>query len=156
MKDAKGHGSNPRGGGGTNEFDGKPLVPGYTSRGAQLLQATMRKSGGEPIVGVPAHSDGVEQVGKSPLTGMTQAKWDSMSPAQRDAMRDNGLLNPQLKGLEGHRVEAVRNSGETTRFIVGKSTGWTPVHLEIKRQNSSGGFQADSSYKSVRSLGKVR
>ena len=48
-------------------------------------------------------------------------------------------LVPQLSGLEGKRVEVVEQNGETRRFIVGKSTGWMPCHLEIKTRRSSGG-----------------
>jgi len=47
-------------------------------------------------------------------------------------------LTPALIGLEGKRVEVERN-GERSRFIVGKSGGWAPVHLEIARRNSLGG-----------------
>ena len=90
------------------------------------------------------------------LAGMTQSKWSGMSQAERERARDNSALTPQLKGLEGHRVEATTGSGETRRFIVGKSTGWAPIHLEIKKSNSFGGGTASKSYASVRSLGKVR
>ena len=48
-------------------------------------------------------------------------------------------LEPQLRGLEGKRVEVETASGETRRFIAGKSTGWLPCHLEIKTRRSSGG-----------------
>jgi hypothetical protein len=48
-------------------------------------------------------------------------------------------LVPQLIGLEGKRVELIYPNGEKTRFIVGKSTGWIPIHLEIKTKRSSGG-----------------
>lgn len=65
-------------------------------------------------------------------------------------------LSPQLTGLEGHRVEAVTHYGETRRFIVGKSTGWMPCHLEILTRRSSGGGAAEMEYKSVRDLGRVR
>jgi hypothetical protein len=47
-------------------------------------------------------------------------------------------LEPRLIGLEGHRVE-VNGSHGKRRFIVGKSTGCIPCHLEIKRSNSMGG-----------------
>jgi hypothetical protein len=57
-KDAGGHGSEARGGGGA------PVVPGYTSKGAQLLQGVMARSNNPPIVGIPAHGTGVDQVGK--------------------------------------------------------------------------------------------
>lgn len=65
-------------------------------------------------------------------------------------------LSPQLMGLEGHRVEVETVYGETRRFIVGKSTGWMPCHLEIKRTDSTGGMGAEREYESVRDLGRVR
>jgi hypothetical protein len=65
-------------------------------------------------------------------------------------------LSPQLIGLEGWRVEVVTTYGETRRFIVGKSTGWMPIHLEIARRDSSGGGGAERQYKSVRALYKSR
>src|SRR5690606_5751737 len=48
-------------------------------------------------------------------------------------------LTPQLIGLEGKRVEVGDRHGERRRFIVGKSTGWLPCHLEIPRRNATGG-----------------
>lgn len=48
-------------------------------------------------------------------------------------------LTPQLIGLEDKRVELTYPTGEKTRFIVGKSTGWIPIHLEIKTKRSNGG-----------------
>ena len=59
-------------------------------------------------------------------------------------------LTPQLRGLEGRRVEVVDNDGEKRRFWVGKSTGFIPIHLEIKTILSLGGGPADQSYRSVR------
>lgn len=62
-------------------------------------------------------------------------------------------LTPQLNGLEGQRVEVVDNDGNTRRFIVGKSIGWMPCHLEIARRNSSGGCGVyGTPFKSVRVL----
>ena len=52
--------------------------------------------------------------------------------------RSSSELNPKLIGLEGKRIEAILY-GEKTRFIVGKSTGWIPCHLEIKTTRSMGG-----------------
>ena len=83
------------------------------------------------------------------LAGMTWDRWQLLTPAQRDALRDNSALTPQLKGLEGHRVEVIDNYGERRRFWVRVSTGWQPIHLEVKQLNSSGGTQADKSYQSV-------
>lgn len=48
-------------------------------------------------------------------------------------------LTPALIGLEGRRVEVTEPGEPPRRFIVGKSTGWTPVHLEISRRDSHGG-----------------
>ena len=59
-------------------------------------------------------------------------------------------LTPQLIGLEGKRVEVVDMDGQTRRFIVGKSTGWMPCHLEIARRDSTGGGAASGPFKSVR------
>ena len=87
----------------------------------------------------------------------------------RETMRQGGALNletgkrcnadltPQLTGLEGNRVEVVDRYGETRRFYVGKSTGWFPVHLEIKRCDSSGGCAVTGTlFESVRIVRIVR
>lgn len=86
------------------------------------------------------------------IKGMTQAKWDSLSPSERESIRDNSALSPQLIGLEGWRVEVVTEYGQTRRFIVGKSTGWKPCHLEISRRNAFGGHPALKHYVSVKRL----
>jgi len=54
-------------------------------------------------------------------------------------VRCNAELLPVLSGLEGWRVEVTEPDGERRRFIVGKSTGWMPCHLEIARRDSTGG-----------------
>lgn len=51
-------------------------------------------------------------------------------------------LSPALIGLEGRRVEVTAPNGERSRFIVGKSSGWLPVHLAIARRNCHGGAAA--------------
>lgn len=72
--------------------------------------------------------------------------------------RSMAELTPQLVGMEGWRVEVMRMNGEQARFIVGKSTGPIPCHLEVKRVDSMGGDPADKEYRSVRaaSEGKIR
>jgi hypothetical protein len=50
------------------------------------------------------------------------------------------LLDTALMGLEGKRVEIVDKYGDHRRFYVGKSTGWLPIHLEIKTRRSTGGM----------------
>lgn len=70
-----------------------------------------------------------------PLHGMTQAKWDAMTPAQRDAARDTSGLHPKLIGLEGKRVVVGpwRGEGRRSKFIVGRTTGWRPAHLAMRK-----------------------
>jgi hypothetical protein len=71
--------------------------------------------------------------------------------------RSEAELNPQLKGLEGYRVEVTDKYNETRRFIVGKSTGWMPCHLELENVNSSGGLATyGDPFKSVKAIKKVR
>lgn len=91
------------------------------------------------------------------LEGMTQEKWDCLSPTRRDELRDNSNLTDQLCGLEGWRVEVLDEAGANKRrFYVGKSTGWRPCHLEIARSNSHGGNPASKAYFAVRRLEKRR
>lgn len=72
-------------------------------------------------------------------------------------MKDQILddLSYQLTGLEGWRIEVETFYGEVRRFIVGRSTGWKPVHLEIKTRRSFGGGAAEKVYKSIKKLYKV-
>jgi hypothetical protein len=184
MKDAKGHGSEKRGGASAvtaSAYGGKPTWHGITSSGQKVTNQAGNKisyaspeaavagahltdqqaaaalaQGGAKSAPVPIH-DGAAGRSDQPLAGMTQGKWDAMNPAQKNAVRDNGSLSPQLKGLEGHRVQVTDTPGSASRnFIVGKSTGWVPAHLEVKTSRSFGGGVANKSYASVRSLGKVR
>lgn len=75
----------------------------------------------------------------------------AMSEGARSGRRSTAVLTPQLIGLEGKRVEVVDKHGERRRFIVGKSTGWMPAHLEISRRGSSGGPAVmGAPFKSVR------
>jgi hypothetical protein len=69
-------------------------------------------------------------------------------------MKDLSDLTPQLLGLEGWRIEATID-GETRRFIVGRSTGVKPVHLEVKTRRSLGGQPAEKRYNVITILEKV-
>lgn len=70
---------------------------------------------------------------------------------KRTKRRCDAELTPQLIGHEGKRVEVVDKYGDTRRFIVGKSCGWCPCHLEIARRNSTGGGAVTGApFKSVR------
>ena len=92
------------------------------------------------------------------LEGMTQTKWSTLSPAQRDAIRDNSGLNRQLIGLEGWRVEVQSIGGSVYRFQVGKSTGWRPRHLSLHNSRSHGGVPISERtvYDRVTPIRKVR
>lgn len=57
---------------------------------------------------------------------------------RRTGERCTAELTPALIGLEGRRVEVSGPDG-SRRFWVGKSTGWSPCHLEIARRDSTGG-----------------
>lgn len=98
---------------------------------------------------------------KAPATGTREA-WDTMQvlsdalEAHHEATGEKAVydLTPDLLGLEGHRVEVVDEEGDAPRrFIVGRSTGWAPIHLEIKTTRSMGGGGARREYHSVRDLG---
>ncbi len=66
-------------------------------------------------------------------------------------IRCNVELIPELVGKEGQRVEVTDCYDEKRRFIVRKSTGWMPVHLEIKTKRSTGGHAVmGTPYKNVK------
>jgi hypothetical protein len=67
------------------------------------------------------------------------AYWRDANKQQRLALQDLSGLHAPFIGLEGCRVEVSERSGYKRRFIIGRSTGWKPCHLEIARRNSSGG-----------------
>jgi len=80
---------------------------------------------------------------------MDAMSWDKLSQAEKIKVRDLSDLSSQLIGLEGWRVEVVIDYGETRRFIVGRSTGWKPCHIEINNRRSLGGPGAEKKYVSV-------
>lgn len=67
------------------------------------------------------------------------ATLDARAEYEATGRHSEAELTPQLIGLEGKRVEVVDKHGKRRRFIVGKTTGWIPCHLEIARRNSAGG-----------------
>lgn len=91
--------------------------------------------------------DGIPEQGEAG----TLAGYDSYMAAmdagrayhERTGQRCNADLLPLLTGREGERVVIMDPDGqEVSRFWVGKSTGWMPSHLEIKRSDSHGGAPA--------------
>lgn len=74
--------------------------------------------------------------------------------SSKSGKRCPALLDTALMGLEGKRVEVVDKHGDRRRFIVGKSTGWLPIHLEIKTRRSTGGMGTyGQPFQSVRVVG---
>ncbi len=57
----------------------------------------------------------------------------------------NSELYAPFIGNEGRRVEVQYTNGEKERFYVGKSTGFIPCHLIIKKINSRGGVAVTGS-----------
>lgn len=97
----------------------------------------------------------------APATGTREA-WDAMCVFEQALKRQYEQtgekaicdLSMDLIGLEGHRVEVIDDvHSEPRRFIVGRSTGWIPVHLEIKTTRSMGGEPARREYLHVTDLG---
>ena len=96
------------------------------------------------IVGVLAWM-GFERIAKAPMgTPEHYEEYRRVMSEGAEYSRANGVrcllyLTKTLIGLEGKRVEVTTPDGEKSRFYVGKSTGWIPCHLAIKRRDSSGG-----------------
>ena len=88
---------------------------------------------------------------------MTQTKWDSLTPAQRDAARDTSKLHPALVPLKGYRVEGTY-CGKRQRFIVGQSTGWVPCTLGMRstRANGSSDVLTAENFTLTRVIERVR
>lgn len=88
------------------------------------------------------------------------AQYDRIMTAGAEFCRVNGVrcpvrLTDELIGLEGARVEVVDRWDDKRRFYVGRSTGWLPIHLEVKRRDSSGGDGVSGApFKSVRVIRK--
>jgi hypothetical protein len=71
--------------------------------------------------------------------------------------RSESELTEQLKGLEGWRVAVVDRWNQSRKFIVGRSTGFIPCHLELARRDSSGGpAVVGAPFKSLRKIERVR
>ena len=87
---------------------------------------------------------------------MNPQRWDSMTPVEREDFVDESKLDERFTPyyLSGERVEVIEEDGRKKRFYVGKSTGWKPIYLEIKRKDSSGGEGILSSWvTSIRGVG---
>ena len=60
-------------------------------------------------------------------------------------------------GFEDYTGYGYHTNGKKARFYVGKSTGWTPIYLQILRSNSSGGTGIlSAAVKNVHGIGVYR
>ena len=114
-----------------------PYGPGYSCYGFDVVE--------RHIVGIRAWlgSEALPDDGNAVGTPGRFAYYQSLASqgaahAKATGTRCEADLTPELKGLEGRRVEVADSDGKR-RFWVGKSTGWRPCHVEISRKNSTGG-----------------
>lgn len=118
-----------------------PCGSGYTCLGFDVLMtrynavAAWLRSNGLLADNLPPQARGSMRA----YTGYRMLMDRAAAYCQRNNLRCPTGLTPQLIGLEGKRVEVTDCDGERRRFLVGKSTGWQPCHLEIARRNCSGG-----------------
>lgn len=66
-------------------------------------------------------------------------------------------LTPELIGLEYQRVEVVDRYGGARAFVVGRSTGFIPVHLELPSRRARGGVSVwGAPFRAVRRVSSRR
>lgn len=70
------------------------------------------------------------------------AMMEGLTHSTNTGTRCQAELTPELLPYEGKRVEVTYPDGDRARFIVGKSGGWLPCHIEIARRDSTGGGAA--------------
>ena len=108
-----------------------PSGNGYTCLGFEVCQRRTNHLALE--LGLPA----VLEIGTEQAYNTYQ---EYLSKASETGKRFDFDLHPKLTSLEGCRVEVKSEWDEKPRrFIVGKSTGFIPIHLEIKTKRSLGG-----------------
>lgn len=135
--------------------DGVYIVPeggGYSTLGFDVCIDRIDRYAIELMVDEPKVQRGTMQA-YNVMRGLAEAL---RLRYERTGERSVAELSPQLVGLEGWRVAVERENGELDRFVVGKSTGWMPCHLELRTRISSGGVAADRSYKLVSPIERVK
>lgn len=120
---------------------GTGKTAGYTSLGFDVAEKWLAGVlSWMPAQKRPVVCDGETEIGTAGRYAFFERVMDAGEKyASESGTRCPANLIPQLIGLEGKRVEVTTPDGDKTRFYVGKSTGWLPIHLERKRVNSSGG-----------------
>ena len=116
-----------------------PTGYGYSCLGFEVCQTRANKLalelGSEPWNGSLNNKRHLARLYRRYLKLVEQARQRHLATG----WRSQSELTPELIGYERKRIEAVNCWGEKVRFIVGKSTGFIPCHLEIKQRRSTGG-----------------
>lgn len=121
---------------------------GYDSlnRQAQGVLSWLKEQGRTAELLLGAHKVDVKSLSIPERVGTKKhfAACDAILNAGAQFSRDSGIrcfaeLHPQLMGKEGKRVKIIDAAGNPRSFIVGRSSGWLPTHLEVSRRDSSGG-----------------
>ena len=91
-----------------------------------------------------------------PLSNMTPEAWAEMPVWRQILMADYRDLTPALAGLEGEVVNCwPRQVGGSIRvFMVGRTEGWKPRHLELDPGTGAVIREADREYGSMISRGR--
>ena len=122
-----------------------PTGYGYTCLGFDVCERR-RHALAEELIGYglkPPVGEGVGTIGN-------YRAYDETRAMAAKLFRDTGKrcvceLHPMLKGSVGVRVKATYADGHVERFIVGRSTGWTPVYIKLNNINSTRGCAIDVS-----------
>lgn len=120
---------------------------GYTCLGFQVCEDRTRKLSEE----LKIHLAGARQATKKHYFNYLRLTREAFKRHKQTGFKSKSELNPKLIGLEGKRIEC-ELYGEKTRFIVGKSTGFIPCHLEIKTARSTGGEAITSNPNSIQNI----
>jgi hypothetical protein len=131
----------------------------------------IREGNGHTCLGFDVVADRSVKLANEMKVKMNLVEWGSMEAYDeyqrlieiarmkhaKTGWRSQSELIPEFIGKEGQRVEVVTLWGETFRYYIGKSTGFIPVHLEIKKANSTGGGAVcGHPFKSIKFLNKHR
>lgn len=117
-----------------------PCGKGFTCYGFDVLK---RKTAGlAAFAGRPDLAPPIRTGTRKAWRAYRAASAAALAHHKATGQRAEFELTPALRGLEGRRVEVTYPDGTSARFWVGKSSGWTPCHLEIPSTRSSGGISA--------------
>ena len=114
-----------------HEAEQSAITAAWTARADEAERAAL-------VARIEANAKALRDSLPEHLRDMTQARWDSLSRAERHRLMDRSHLHPLLSTYIGQKVRVFpkREDGAST-FRVGITTGWRPVLLAV-RGNSRG------------------